>query len=164
MINRKQFPQFLAPYCIACETSVGAVIFHMKDGERQYLLLKYRNGHWEFPRGKMEDQESEIDTMRREICEETGITDIEIIKNFRHSMRFSYVARGQERENRVKEKNCIFIYKKAIFYLAHAREDSIVVSDEHQSFVWMTYDKAMKQLTYDNARKILTAAHTLLSH
>lgn len=164
MINRKQFPQFLAPYCVAWEKSVGAVVFRMVDNIPQYLLLKYRNGHWEFPRGKVEDQESEVDTMRREICEETGISDVQIITDFRYSIRFSYRAHGQEREERIKEKNCIFIHKKAIFYLVHVKNNIVVVSDEHQNFLWLSFDNALQKLTYDNAKKVLIAAHEKMNH
>lgn len=160
MISRKQFPQFLAPYCLALEKSVGAVVFRVYNGERHYLLIKYRNGHWEFPRGKMEHEETEIDTMRREIMEEVGITDLMIMPKFRMSIRFFYSAQGHERSERKKEKSCIFIQKKAVFYLARVAADRPVdLSHEHTDYLWLPYAHALEKLTYDNAKKVLKKAH-----
>lgn len=159
MVKRRQFPQFLAPYCIAFEKSVGAVVFRVVDGKTEYLLLKYRNGHWEFPRGKAEDNESEEETMRREIYEETGIDTVHIVDAFRETMTFSYTAHGKEREERKREKSCIFIRKKAIFYLAEAKMEDVAVSHEHQEFTWMPFEEAYQRLTYENAKHIFIAAH-----
>ncbi len=159
MIIRKQFPQFLAPYCIAWETSIGAVVFRCVGDKIQYLLIRYRNGHWEFPRGKMEDGESHIDTMRRELREETGITQLMILDGFEASLRFTYTAQGNERFERAHDKNCIFIHKKAIFYLVQTEESSIVhLSHEHREYAWLIYDDAISNLTYVNAQKVLKKA------
>ncbi len=162
MITRKQFPRFLAPYCIAFEKSVGAVVFRVVDGKTEFLLIKYRNGHWEFPRGKVEDGETEQDTMRREIEEETGISQLRVIKEFRESIRFSYKAHGQERIDRTKNKNCIYIHKKAVFYLVEATDEDITISHEHQEFQWLMFDEGYKRLTFENAKSILTKANNQL--
>jgi bis(5'-nucleosidyl)-tetraphosphatase len=160
MVKRKQFPHIFAPYCIAFERSVGAIIYRtLNDKNIEYLLLKYRNGHWEFPRGKVEDSELEQETMYREIREETGIERITIIKDFRETMRFSYVAHGREREERKKEKSCLWVRKTAVFYLAHADHENVELSEEHHAAVWLSYEDAIAKLTYQNARDILLIAH-----
>lgn len=164
MINRKQFPHVFAPYCIAFETSVGAVVFRVKDGKRQYLVIKYRNGHWEFPRGKMEDNETEHETMAREICEETGIAHVDIIPDFREVMRFSYMAHGHERSERIKDDACIFVRKKAIFYLVQAPKYCVQLSHEHQNYAWVAFRDALDLLTFDNAKNIITRAEERLRH
>ena len=55
------------------EKSAGAVIFRMENGEPYYLLLRYYSGHWEFAKGHIEEGESNEETVKREIEEETGI-------------------------------------------------------------------------------------------
>ncbi|PID52475.1 MAG: diadenosine tetraphosphate hydrolase [Candidatus Moraniibacteriota bacterium] len=162
MIKRKQIFGFLAPYCVAFERSVGAVVYRVQDDRIEYLLLKYRNGHWEFPRGKMEDEEMEIETMRREIWEETGIKKLEIIDGFRTLITFSYIAYGKEREERKADNACIFVRKTAIFYLAQSVEKSVVLSHEHQAAIWMQFDEALEKLTYNNAKRVLTQAQAQL--
>ncbi|MEA3323450.1 MAG: NUDIX domain-containing protein [Patescibacteria group bacterium] len=162
MITRKQFPQFLAPYCIAFEKSIGAVVFRIVDDNVEFLLMKYRNGHWEFPRGKVENNESEHETMRREIEEETSISQIKIIEDFRETMRFSYKAHGHERIDRIKDKNCIYIHKQVVFYLAQSLDKNVIISHEHQQFQWLSFDDAINRLTFKNARSILEKANQKL--
>ena len=53
------------------EKSCGAVVYRMEKGRRLYLLLHYCEGHWDLPKGHVEAGESEEQTARREISEET---------------------------------------------------------------------------------------------
>ena len=57
------------------EKSCGAVIFIKKDDSTKYLLLNYEAGHWDFVKGNVEPNETEKETVVRELKEETGITD-----------------------------------------------------------------------------------------
>jgi len=37
------------------ERSAGAVVFHIDgSGKREYLLLHYPSGHWDFPKGMLQ--------------------------------------------------------------------------------------------------------------
>ncbi len=159
MIKRRQFFQILTPYCISFEKSVGAIVFRIVDEKIEFLLIKYRNGHWEFPRGHVEDNETEYETMRREIKEETNISSLRVIKGFRETMSFSYKAHGQELLDRKKDKSCMYVHKKVIFYLVEAIEDDVIISHEHQKFQWLSFEEGYKKLTFKNAQDILLMAH-----
>jgi len=167
-----QFPEITAPYCIALEKSVGAVIFRdVSDGNkstREYLLLQYPHGHWEFPRGHVEEGESEKETALRETEEETGIhaSDLTIQEGFRESFSFGYRARGGEKKSRIKQKKCLLIRKKAVFYIAElaANAKPIETSHEHSDHAWLTYNKAQKKLTHTNAKKLLKKVSKHLDH
>ena len=164
MIKRKQFPQFLAPYCISFEKSVGAIVFRIVDEKIEFLLIKYRSGHWEFPRGHVEDNETEYETMKREIKEETNISSLHIIKRFRETMSFSYKAHGQELLERKKDKSCMYVHKKVVFYLAETIEDNVIISHEHQEFQWLSFEEGYEKLTFKNAQDILLIAHKNLKN
>ena len=64
------------------EKSCGAVVF-LKKTEVNYLLLRYGAGHWDFVKGNIEPNESEKETVIRELQEETGIVDARFIEGFR---------------------------------------------------------------------------------
>ena len=72
------------------EKSAGAIIFRKENNETYYLLLRYRSGHWEFPRGHIEAGETEEQAARREIKEETGIKDLKIIPGFKECTKFLF--------------------------------------------------------------------------
>jgi len=137
------------------EKSSGAVIFR-RGGEKGekifYLVLHYhfKGDYWDFPRGKIEKGETEEQTAKREIEEETGLIEIEFVKGFRETTHWFY---------RLKGKN---IYKEAIYFLAETTQEKVEISYEHLEYLWLEYGDAMKTLTYENTKKILKAAHEFL--
>jgi bis(5'-nucleosidyl)-tetraphosphatase len=139
------------------EISVGAIVYRQNKGLREYLILKYPSGHYDFPKGHVEDGETEEDTLRREVEEETGITDLEI-DPMRKTVRYYYIARGNEYRKRKKTGKGWYIFKHVHFYPAETRERKIALSHEHIGFVWLTYRKARRRVTFENARLMLDTA------
>ena len=135
------------------EKSAGAVVFRRKGNEIYYLLLHYQPGHWDFPKGHIEAGEREEETVKREITEETGIKDIVIIKGFREQIKYFF------RDTYDKKKNASWIFKVVAFYLAETATKGVKISFEHKGFKWLPYKEAMEQLTFKNAKNILTKAH-----
>jgi len=82
------------------EKSAGAIIFRREKGILKYLLLHYKAGHWDFPKGNIERGESLAETVKREIKEESGIFDLNFIPGFKESIEYFY---------KLKSKN---IFKK----------------------------------------------------
>ena len=130
--------------------SAGAVIFNETLGDRYYLLLLYDAGHWDFPKGGIEEGESEIDAVIREVREETGITDLKLIEGFQQTI--SYQFRSSEGE----------INKTVVFYLGRTSTFKVTLSHEHKAYAWLKYEDALEHLTYDTARAVLKLAHKFL--
>ena len=144
------------------EKSVGAVLFCDTSGRRMYLILRYPSGHYEFPRGHTEAGETEEETLRREVHEETGIESLTVYP-FRTENRFFYVAHGSERTRRIREGRGIWIFKCVFFYPARTEETQVNLSHEHQEWLWLPYDEALKTVTYVNARRILEQTEQYLN-
>lgn len=135
------------------ERSAGAVVFYIADMSSispEYLLLHYEAGHWDFPKGAIEQGESELDTVKREVWEETGISHIEIIRDFRKEIQYFYRKEGE------------LVRKTVIFYLARSNTKEVKLSYEHKGYVWLDFTRAMRKLTFRTARNVLEAAHTHL--
>ena len=131
------------------EKSAGAIVF-LKEKELKYLLLHYEAGHWDFPKGHVEAEEKELDTIKREVEEETGIKNIEIIGNFKEKIHYFYKVNNE------------LMSKDVVFYLAKAKTEEVKLSFEHIGYAWLSFDKAMEKLTYRNAKNILKKVHEFL--
>jgi bis(5'-nucleosidyl)-tetraphosphatase len=131
------------------EKSCGAVVF-TKKGEVNYLLLRYEAGHWDFVKGNAEPNESEKDTVIRELKEETSIVDARFIDGFREKITYFYRRQGNT------------IRKEVVFFLVEARSGNVELSYEHVGYDWLDYQRAMEKLTFKNARDVLQNAHEFL--
>ena len=137
---------------MALEKSCGALIFNDDGGNRIYLLLHYAGGHWDFPKGHVEKGESEEQTARREIEEETGITALEFVPSFRETVSYSFRhSTGEPAE------------KEVAFFLARTNGKKVRLSDEHIGFAWLPYEAARKKATFENAKGLLEKAEKKLS-
>jgi len=139
------------------EKSAGAVIFRVENSKPYYLLLRYHSGHWEFAKGHIEKGESNEETVKREVKEETGIQEIKILPEFKEYIKYffraSYGLKGEEK------KKAPWIFKLVVFYLAQTKEKDVKISKEHKDFIWLPFQEAQKKLTYKNAKNILKKAN-----
>ena len=131
------------------EKSAGAIVYR-KEKEPMFLLLHYEMGHWDFHKGKIESGEKDLETVKREIQEETGIKNIEILKDFKEKIQYYYKLKDE------------LISKEVVFYLAKTDAEKVNLSFEHIGFIWLSYDKALDKLTFKNAKEILKKANEFL--
>ncbi len=145
------------------EVSVGCVLFRLAhDGTREYLILQYPSGHFDFPKGHIEAGETEEDTLRRETEEETGIKNIDVYPE-RVSIRYFYRARGTEYERRVREGRGTWIFKVVHFYPAQTLPTTeVVISHEHIGFLWLPFESALAKVTFHNAKRVLESTEKYL--
>ena len=123
----------------------------MLQTKMNFLLLNYPQGHWDFVKGKVEEGETPHETALRETKEETGISDIEFIDGFEESVEYDFRFKNED------------IHKKVIFFLAKTNEKKISLSHEHNDFVWLEYDDALKKTTFRNAKNVLSKTNEFLS-
>jgi bis(5'-nucleosidyl)-tetraphosphatase len=131
------------------ERSAGAVVYRNTDGGRIYVLLQ-NAGRWDFPKGGVEKGETEVQTVLREVEEETGLTDLKIVPGFRKVIEYFYRRDGKN------------IHKQVTYLLGETKEERVRISFEHQGFGWFPYGEALERASYDNSKITLKEAEQFL--
>ncbi|MFW5952797.1 MAG: bis(5'-nucleosyl)-tetraphosphatase [Candidatus Natronoplasma sp.] len=133
------------------EVSAGVLVYR-EERPVKYLLLHYPAGHWDFPKGHIEENESMKETALRELREETGICkdEVELRSGFRETIDYLYKKRGE------------LSHKKVIFFLGRTEKEEVEISREHQGYIWLPFEKAKQKVTFRNARKLLEKSQNFL--
>ncbi|MFW9777293.1 MAG: NUDIX domain-containing protein [Candidatus Heimdallarchaeota archaeon] len=135
------------------EISCGGVPFYLKKDEEPLYLLVLHNGpypYWAFPKGRQIEGESYEQTAIREIREETGQSQFQIVKRL-ISDSIYFPQRGKKT-----------IVKKVVFFLVHFSSKKVVLSAEHSDLHWATYDEAQALLKFDGYLRVLNESHEFL--
>ena len=118
------------------EKSCGCIIID----NRKVLLVKQTSGDWGFPKGHVENNETEIETAIRETKEETNI-DVEIDEKHRYVIEYS------TKEN---------VWKEVVYYIAKMKSNTCIPQEsEIEKIEWLVFEEALSKLTYNNTREIL---------
>ena len=130
------------------EKSCGAVIWRGTLGDRQYLLARHNGGHWSFPKGHVEAGETEEETARREIREETGL-EAELDATFRQVVTY-YPKAGTI-------KDVVFFLARPTGGIQHAQEEEIA------DLGWFSFQDARPLVTFASDEEVLLAAEAYLT-
>lgn len=126
------------------EKSCGAVVLRNIESKLEVLLVEQRAGHCGFPKGHVENNETEIETAIREVKEETNI-DIEIIEGFREVTHYSPF------KNTSKE--VVFFLGKPLNFDKEKQEEEINIVD------WYSIEDALvNKITHEVNREKLEKA------
>lgn len=132
------------------EKSCGAIVFTRQNGQILYAVVQERAGTYSFPKGHMEGDETELETARREIFEETGLRP-QFVSGF-----------SQRDEYHLSEKPGT--WKQVTYFLAEFGEESLVPQEgEIRQICLVPYEQALQLFCHENNRRILTAAHDFLT-
>lgn len=125
------------------EKSCGAIIIKRNSGKIETLLIQMLGGHWSYPKGHVEDNETEVETALREIKEETNL-DVIIDTRFREITTYSPKPG---------------VIKDVIYFLAFAKTLDVKVQEEEvANYEWVDINDATKLITFEEDRKIFRKA------
>ena len=128
-------------------TSCGVVLVNLGT----VLLLQYPQGHWDLPKGHVETTDSDnYETARRELSEETGISEFEFIDGFEYRTEYDFTHKGKVRS------------KQVFWYLATTERMSISLSKEHRDYMWLDWVQAIELATHEETKGVLTNAHNFM--
>jgi bis(5'-nucleosidyl)-tetraphosphatase len=134
------------------EKSAGFILItdDFETTDYSVLLLHYTSGHWDFPKGNIETNETELESATRELQEETGIESFRVIPSFRYVLDYKYTRRN------------VLISKQVTLFLASTGVRKVKISHEHIGYSWVEKGDATTQLTYKNAKNALMQAINFL--
>ena len=117
------------------EKSCGCIIID----NNKVLLIKQTRGHWGFPKGHVEDNETERETAIREVKEETNL-DVEID------------GKNAYKEEYVTDKGKL---KEVVYFIARRIGGEVKPQEiEVSKIEWVDFEEAKKRITYDNTREL----------
>lgn len=91
-------------------TMIQAMVF--SEDSKKVLCIKWKNGGWgSFVMGGVEDNEDIIKASKREIAEETGYTDVELVEQLDGEVHALYFANHKDENRYAKIKGLIFKLK-----------------------------------------------------
>ncbi len=128
------------------EKSCGAVVFTKINNDIYWLIIRSLEGIYGFPKGHMENGETEKETAQREMLEETGIKP-----------RFidGFLVRDEYPLPRKKD-----VIKQVTYFLAEYDGQEIKPqASELMSAELLTFDEAISLMQFENTKQILKEAN-----
>ncbi len=128
---------------MAYEKSCGSVLYRKLDELRVLVIKQARNGNWSFPKGHVENDETETETAIREVREEVGLK-ITPIEGFREVI--SYNPRAN-------------VDKDVVYFIANPGNQRVRLQKEEVSdYKWVRPEQAFKILSFYNDKEVLKKA------
>ncbi|MFA5404386.1 MAG: NUDIX domain-containing protein [Ignavibacteria bacterium] len=135
------------------DQSMGVIIFYRFPRSIKYLIIKHQKGHWSFPKGHANGNETKLKTALRELKEETSISDIQLIKKsvlLKESYKFTN-GKG------------VKILKKVNYFIAEAKNKKVKIDyKEVVNFKWCTFKAGLEKTTFNESKSILKKADKII--
>lgn len=147
--------QTLFPKEMRKEFSAGIIPIVRDEKGIRVLMLKQQSGNWSFPKGHIEKGESAIDAARRELWEETGISECDI----KDEKTLFYEAYVFTREG-------IEVPKENTFFVGFLPSELPVVPQEKEiaGYKYATLDEAIETFTYPEPKRVLEEVKAYLAN
>lgn len=119
------------------ERCCGCIIINNND--KVLLVLQRKSKCWSFPKGHVENNETEIETALREVKEETGI-DVNIEASKRYELTYKI--------NNSTNKNVVYFIARPLNANVKIQEKEIL------DYKWCDINKVVETLTYENTKDL----------
>jgi len=130
------------------ETTAGGVVFRRNEkGEVEILLTQDAKDRWTIAKGHIEPGETPRQTAEREIQEETGLKEMNVM-NHLGKTQFRY-----------RRQNSLVLMTMHIFLVkALGDTDSLTKEDWMNGIGWFPFAKALDMVEYEGIEKLMLLA------
>ncbi len=127
------------------DSAFGVIPIWNDGGTNRFLLVQSkRTKEWAFPKGHPEGQETELQSALRELQEETGISEIELIPNISYTDKYNFAREGQRYEKTVK------------LFAGKVKDPKVTIQEkEILAYKWADLDESIKTISFERSREIL---------
>lgn len=151
-----------APFCytaamkIRSDISYGIIpVRWVNDGWEVLLIHQYskigKNSYWVFPKGHPEGKETPIETAKRELQEETGLSLERIIEEPHFQISYTFTFKNE------------LIQKQVIFFIGEVVNGELALHPEEVVEArWLTLFEAGGWVDYDDTKTMFAAAKRYL--
>ena len=128
------------------EKSCGAIVYTIENGEIKYLIVEEAGGFHSFPKGHMENEETEEETALREIREETNL-EVELFTDFRVSEQYDLAEKPG-------------VTKRVVYFLAEysGKKPCVVKPNEVKALKSLRLEDALIIMEHNNKKELLKQA------
>ena len=131
------------------EKSCGVIVFTRINGQIKYVIEQSINGHYGFPKGHVEQGETETVTALREVYEEVGLKPT-LTSGFRETVEY-YIP-------------SVNVQKTVVYFLGEYNNQQIIPQKEELLKADLyTFEDAKQLFTHQNNIDLLIKANEFLS-
>jgi len=127
------------------EPTAGGIIYRFtKKGGVEILLIQDAKDRWTIPKGHIEEGETAQETALREIGEEAGLTDVEVIC-WLGKIHFRY------------RRLTTLVLMTTQIYLVHATSNTNAIKKEDwmNGIKWFPFQEALDKIEYEDIGKLM---------
>jgi len=122
--------------------SAGGVVVG-EDGK--ILIINQRGTSWSLPKGHIEKNEKAVDAAKREIYEESGIKDLDFVKNLGSYQRYKIGINNQDDKTDLKTIE-MFLFKTKT-------KDLKPIDPENPEALWLNKKEVANKLTHSKDKE-----------